>query len=59
MQRNDINMYIQRLKTVTDAGDSRSHDDLQLREKLQAKTKELLELNDEYLVSLTHPIDSP
>lgn len=52
-QRSDIGDYIQRLKNLTDAGQGRHHDDLALREKLQEKNKELLNLNDEYLVSIS------
>lgn len=52
-QRSDIDDYIHRLKTLTDVGQGRHHDDLALREKLQEKNRELVSLNDEYLVSRT------
>lgn len=50
-QQSDIEDYIHRLKNLTDQGQGRHHDDLELRERLQAKNKELVQLNDEYLVS--------
>jgi len=50
-QRSDINDYIMKLKTFSDAGQGRHHVDLAQREKLQEKNKELLALNDENIVS--------